>query len=85
MVFSTKKIRNIFWGRGSGTARPQILPPVGSGIPTPNPPWHLRHIDSSHSKILGTPLHTIVLPDYVKIKSCNERLQHDSHNVCVRW
>jgi len=54
MVFSAKNTKN-FMGMGT-------LPdpsPVGTGIPSPYapPPRRLQHLNPSHSKILGTPLH----------------------------
>jgi len=45
---------------GEGALLPsQTLPPGGRGIYpslTPHPPQRIRHLDPSHSKILGTPL-----------------------------
>jgi len=50
MVFSTKNTTH-FLGRGHTPS--QTLPPIGEGA---HPPRLLRHVDPSHSKILGTPL-----------------------------
>jgi len=58
MVFLTKnreKYKTKFLGRG-----PQTLHPSGEGIPPPHNPHpplqRLRHLNPSHSKLLGTPL-----------------------------
>ena len=58
MVFSTKKYEKIFWVVGT-TPSPGPSP-SGEGISPPYspPPRRLRHLDPSHSKILGTTLVT---------------------------
>jgi len=57
MVFSTKKIRKKFFGKGAHSPS-QNLPPMGRWIPHPHasPPRRLRHLDPSHSNILHMPL-----------------------------
>ena len=59
MVFSTKKYEKLS-GEGAHPP-PQTLPPVERGISPPHasPPRCLRHLDPSHSKILGTPLQLV--------------------------
>jgi len=51
---------NNFLGRGweGHSPLPRSFPQCGWGYPlhTPHPPRRLRHLDSSHSKILDTPL-----------------------------
>jgi len=63
MVFSTKNAKKIFWGGGIAPSPLARFFPSGEGdIPSPLYPRRLRHLDPSHSKILGTPLTTVGLP-----------------------
>jgi len=57
MVFATKNTNN-FMGRGTAPSKSPDPSPSGDGDTPPHSPTprRLRHLDPSHSKILGTPL-----------------------------
>jgi len=72
MAFSTKK-RNIFWGGGTVLYPDPSPTAVGRGIIPPHapPPRRLRHLDPSHSKILGTPLQVLICFPFSQRNSVN--------------
>jgi len=74
-----------FLGRGGGTAPPQTLPQWGDRyIPShAPPPWRLRHLDPSHSKILGTSLKGRGVRDST-FSSSNAAMQADTAQVAKR-
>jgi len=57
MAFSTKNTKKFM----------DPLPDFPLLLPAAHPPIHLRHLDPSHSKILGTPLEGVNI--FLKIKN----------------
>jgi len=92
MVFSTTENTNIFWGVGTAPSADPSL--VRRRVPAPHSPpsRRLRHLDPSHSKILGTPLCAdVTFLHYITLHNCNvvDRWRTDvvlfDRKSCRRW